>query len=309
MSLNLIPTKEITIENTTYCGANCIVCPRSKYSSNWEHMNTDFFMEIMDQAAELGVISLDTCGFGDSFMDPEFEKKLRLTKERYPFVKTYNSTTGHLCDENRYQWIIETIDTLKISIYATSKETYGKIHGEKLNFEKIKKNINRIIETEKSKRPYIIMLFVVLPENRHEAEQWKEEWESKSDEIMLWKPHNWNGTYPSDSVTPLAIQSCGRPLHGNPYVHANGEVSICCFDYNKNLIIGDLRKEKLKDILQGEKLERIRSMHKDLTFPENIICKKCDQTSDRSGALVYSSNTHRNAGIITTHPDLINNML
>ena len=57
-----IVSREITIENSTFCGAKCVMCPRDEYDKDWSHMKTDLFLNIVDQAVELNVKSLDLCG-------------------------------------------------------------------------------------------------------------------------------------------------------------------------------------------------------------------------------------------------------
>jgi radical SAM protein with 4Fe4S-binding SPASM domain len=70
---------------------------------------------------------------------------------------------------------------------------------------------------------------------------------------------------------------------------ANGLVSICCNDYNRDLIIGDIKKNSLKEILEGDKLKNIQEAHEGDIFSTNLICKGCDQIRDRSEALIYTS--------------------
>ena len=55
---------------------------------------------------------------------------------------------------------------------------------------------------------------------------------------------------------------------------ADGRVNACaCRDVEATLIIGDLKKESMKDILAGPKLREYLLMHERGEFPE--ICKVC----------------------------------
>lgn len=304
----LLPSKEITIETTTHCGANCIICPRAKYRYKPEHMDMDLFKKVLDEAVRLGARSLDTCGFGDLFMDPRAEERLQYAKTKYPFLKIFVSTTCHMVNEKNIK-LLKYVDTLKISMYGMTKATYEKVHKGALQHEKVLSNIEKIVSLPGNIRPYIIALFVVIPENKPEIEAWKRFWKSRADETMIWLPHNYGGAVFSAEGPSPKKKTCGRPFKGNPYVHADGKVSVCCFDFNKDLLIGDLTKEPLKDVLTGELLGRIREVHKDKTFDESCYrCRFCDQTSDRSFALVESSNKKRKVGVITSHPDLINDV-
>lgn len=311
----LLVSRELTIENTTFCGAKCLMCCRDKYKYEYQHMDTKLFKEIIDQGVEVGMLSLDACGFGDPFMDPQYKDKLAYVKTKYPFLKVYTSTTGQLLFRDRLTWACQYIDTLKISHYGFTKPVFEKVHGGTLKFEKVSKNIQELLSIPQNRRPYIIMQFLILPENEHELEEWKMYWEPKVDEILIWLPHNYGGGRYSNHLANTGIQdskprSCGRPFKGNLFIRENGEVSMCCYDYNRQLIIGDLRHQTIKEVIEGVPLKKIRKVHTDETFNEsNYICKDCDQIYPRNHALVYASNSVRKVGILTSHPDLVNDML
>jgi radical SAM protein with 4Fe4S-binding SPASM domain len=62
----------------------------------------------------------------------------------------------------------------------------------------------------------------------------------------------------------------------NPVVNWDGEVTTCCVNYMRNeLIIGDVKKQSLKEIWNGEKLRKIRQAHVKGDFSELPTCAKC----------------------------------
>jgi len=308
-----IESGELTVENTSYCGAECIMCPRDEYrlERNWNHMSLDLFKSVLDQGAALGITSLDLCGFGDPFMDPGYEAKLRYSKAAYPHIRTYTSTTGHLLHEKSLPWVCELFDTIKISFYGFSKESYEAVHKGVLDYEKVKKNVDRLLEVPKGRRPHVILSFLVFPVNEHETNDWTSYWESRADEVMVWLPHNYGG---AESIEDLAfrtnerthkkVSSCGRPVRGNPFVRANGDVSVCCFDFNHKLVVGNLDQASLLDILGGSQLSHVKEVHERLAFEgSGLLCEGCDQIFDRTDALIYSSNPNRKVDQPTTHPN------
>ncbi|MBF0328532.1 MAG: SPASM domain-containing protein [Nitrospirae bacterium] len=54
----------------------------------------------------------------------------------------------------------------------------------------------------------------------------------------------------------------------------NGDVALCCIDYDGNTAIGNLHKESLKDILSSEKAKNIIDGFKKFRL-EHPYCKKC----------------------------------
>jgi len=59
-------------------------------------------------------------------------------------------------------------------------------------------------------------------------------------------------------------ESTKRPcifLWRNPIIYWDGKVSVCCTDINAKLIVGDLNRQNLRDIWEGEKITEFRIMH------------------------------------------------
>ena len=311
-----IASGELTVENTTFCGAKCIMCPRDEFEQvrHWQHMSFDTFQNVIDQAVPLGMKSLDLCGFGDPLMDPHLRQKLEYVKSHYPQVSIYTSTTAHLLHKKNLDWVCANFNTLKISNYGFSKESYEKVHAGVVKFEKVWENVHNLLAIPRGQRPHVIMSFLVFPENEHEIEVWKAYWGTRADEIMVWLPHNYGG---SDTIEEVAYmtsarmansepRSCGRPFKGNPFIRANGDVSVCCYDFNHKLVVGNLNKTSLADILGGEQLAGVQSVHKKKNFKGcGLLCEGCDQIFDRKDALMFASNKSRSVDQPTTHPEHI----
>ena len=309
-----IVSREITIENSTFCGAKCVMCPRDEYEKarRWTHMSTSLFKSVIDQATDLGVVSLDLCGFGDSFLDPNLSEKLEYVKNTYPSVRIYTSTTAHAVQGKNLDLACKYFDTIRISHYGFSKESYEAVHGGGLKYEKVVENILKLLSVPRSERPYTMVSFLILEENEHEVDAWRDYWEGRADEIAIWRPHNYGG---ADSVDSLSFKSqdrtvaetprsCGRPFKGNPFVRTDGSVSVCCFDFNQQLVVGNLNQVPLVDVLIGEALNKVRVVHENLSFDGcGLLCDGCDQVYDRSDALVYASNPNRAVDQPNNHPD------
>lgn len=145
----------------------------------------------------------------------------------------------------------------------------------------------------------------MLEENKGEEMAWKDYWEEKCEELFIWLPHNWAGYGRSHTKQePEKCRSCGRP--GNDFVvRANGDVSACCWDFNRELTIGNLNKYSFKEICENQELKKIIKMHEGKKFFESEnICRYCDQLYDRSDALIYSSNERFKVNLRTTADNL-----
>jgi hypothetical protein len=133
------------------------------------------------------------------------------------------------------------------------------------------------------------MYFLLLPENEHEVDEWKDYWEGKVDEVWVWKPHNWGGHIKVKNIsnakslqTSATTHSCGRPFLNDLCVKVNGELTVCCFDPFCALSIGNLYDNSLQDMLRDSaKYNEILQIHRHNSFESStLICKDCDQIYD-----------------------------
>lgn len=284
--------ESLTLEITTFCQANCIVCVRDKLNFKLSNMPQNLFEKAVAEAVEyskkLKFINLG--GMGEPLLDPQIDKKLTWLDRTFPDIEVGVTTNGQLLMQKK-DILCKYVDILKISNYGFTKKSFETVHGGSLIFEDVKANIEKFLQIPRDNRPKTIMSFLVLDENRGEEMAWKDYWEDKCEELFIWLPHNWAGYGKSHTnQNPEKCRSCGRP--GNDFVvRANGDVSACCWDFNRELTIGNVNNLSFKQICESQKLKKIMQMHKERKFFESDnICRYCDQLYDRSDALIYSSN-------------------
>jgi radical SAM protein with 4Fe4S-binding SPASM domain len=58
-------------------------------------------------------------------------------------------------------------------------------------------------------------------------------------------------------------------------VHSDGIVTPCCIDSNRDLIMGNIRKDSIKEIWKNEAYQDIRKKHLDGMIDEVPTCRKC----------------------------------
>lgn len=284
------------IENTTLCGANCVMCPRTQFRHRFETMPFSTYKKIVDEICSNGCNKIGICGFGDSLCDTGLSEKLSYVKRMYPDVYLSTINTGHLLDTKNIDMVCQYFDIVKISMYGITKETYEKIHRGTLIFEQVKDNIDRFLLEAKRRGVYTILTFLVMPENEHEMEAWREYYEPRCDRVDIWKPHNWGGSKRNDK--PI-LNPCPRVMNCNDLQFCtDGSVTLCCFDFNRNNTIGNINEKTLREILAGERLKKIQEIHRlCMVRQSDLICKDCDQIRNRADALIYSTEKKMKVGM------------
>lgn len=81
------------------------------------------------------------------------------------------------------------------------------------------------------------------------------------------------------SITPIngfALTCASTPFFDRNVLLPNGDVVLCCMDYDLKHIIGNLLEQTYEEMMQGEKLAKIIKWNEDPKFNKCSICKSCE---------------------------------
>ena len=110
-----------------------------------------------------------------------------------------------------------------------------------------------------------------------EIELFRRKWAVHPVVISIAPLENWNGAVQHDSLMAgAALRTVRYPclyLWSQIQVNVDGTVSACPTDWNRKLIVGDLRTSSVKEIWDGEAMRTLRAQH---LRSEWNRCEKCD---------------------------------
>lgn len=292
-----IKSKEILIEFTNRCSARCEICPREKLTRDTADMDFGLYKKIIDDASQYDIRMINTCGYGDVLLDSLLFQRLEYARQKLPEARVYVGSTCYYLDESMYEDVAKYVDVLKISFYGMSRETYEASHGGNLKFETSLRNVLGFLKyvQRREKKTHTVALLTVSDANKNDVDEFIGFWSPLVDEVMVWKPHNFGGGRMYREIDPSRQETCGRPFNGPPVVTVSGEVSVCCFDFNGQLIVGDTRTQSLRQIMHSEPFRGIRRAHEERKF-EGLICNECCQTNYDPTVLLYASSEARAVG-------------
>lgn len=284
---------EIRFEVTNECNYRCTMCPRELQTRAQNQMSLDLFTKVFDEGLDIGMKMATLVSFGEPFMDKGFREKVRYAKTKAPGVQLYVITNGSLVNKEMADFLLEwEFDKIRFSWYGVSDNSYSTVHGVSSKYkEVVTKNITYLIE-ERNRlglaRPHIEVYFLKMKENEGEEEEFKEKWIDLADDVAIWSPHNWSNGRDYRKLEGEKV-SCGRPAHGPVQVQWNGEIVPCCWDYNNAIVLGDVSKNTVEEVLKGEKFSALRDAHDDKEFEKFPFCDSCDQLYRCDDALIFTT--------------------
>ena len=283
---------EVRFEVTTKCNYHCVMCPRDELVRKKETMSFDEFKFYLDKIrAETNQYDTVTfSGFGEALLDPTLLEK--MTYARSFNYRVLLLTTGSMMTIEKFKKMDEIgVESVRFSLHGNSVEAYTKTHETNERFfykvTQLVRDISRLKRTTK-----IILTYVETKHNQGDVESWIQEWKDRVDLIEAWKPHNWvDGRQYRETTDADQMKSCGRPERGPLQIQVDGTINMCCFDFNGQLLLGDLKKYSLKEIFQDKPFQKILKCHTDGNYEgSNLICGSCDQRNKhKNDIMIYNS--------------------
>jgi len=278
----------VNIETTNACNADCLMCPHSKMKRASGTMNEETFRGIVDSAAGSGlkIREFVLSGFGEPIADKNIFERIAYVKSKGPFYVKIFSNASLLTPEKTAKLLASDLDEIVISFNGISKEIYESVM--KLPFEKSMDNVLALLEARRLRgpdaqghseaKPKIVLSCVRLAGNKAEVAKFNAFWKGKADAILKPIPENWSGSMEQNSPWKYDIKGRLWPCRGmwdTLDFTWDGKTILCCRDYDGRVVIGDIKKEAVKDILARKRAMGIRQLENG-DYSDAKICKSCD---------------------------------
>lgn len=274
----LTPTKEIRVETSTVCNYNCRMCARDSLVRQREIMSNELFEQIVTSAKN-ELPHLECCtvsGFGEFAADRDWPFKLELAGRLYSRIHVVTNLS--LVRDDQIDLLADLATEVRVSVNALGDDRYPIVHRSprRVSYSQIARRLERLSD-RRGPGLELRLSFSVVDENADQVEAWIARWEGIADGIEVWKPHNWVDGKDYRAIASERLSTCGRPASGPLQVQVDGTMNVCCFDYNGVMLIGDLRSQSFREILDGPELARIRELHATGRADELPLCAVCDQ--------------------------------
>jgi radical SAM protein with 4Fe4S-binding SPASM domain len=302
----MLNTNEVRIETSTVCNHRCLFCPHAtKFKRKKEIMSFKMFRflldKIKDQAPNITDVTIS--GFGEAFTDPTIIKKIRYAHQLGYNVHMLTNGSFLKKDEIDILLNLPLVD-FRISLHSLNSDTWSFITGgNPKNHQALLDHIDYII-ANRSDKTKIIITVDVIDANMDEVGHIIDRYSDTVDLLEIWKPHNWVNTYNYRNGQTIKT-SCGRPLNSPLQVQVDGTVNMCCFDFNGELLLGDLKHQSIEDIFNSKEYLELKKAHLDGTLDcSDYICKDCDQRKTQEGIVIYNNSFNGNDRIGRTSTTL-----
>ena len=281
----------LDIELTSHCNLKCKMCWQSEeMTAPMGYMKEALFMNLIDEGIKHGLASIKLQIRGESTMHPKIAKLAKYAKDAGIF-DVQLTTNGSVLGKKKYllKSLIESgIDKIIYSIDPEHDESADEIYGKDKapDIKQVFKDSLKLRQQNDSKKPIFRIQTITLDNQTKQQRlaQIKRDYPD-ANEYMI-NPL-WNSKWDEDSLEGLSdhyeLMACSI-LWTRLAVFWNGDVHLCCRDYNGIMPIGNAVNELITAIWQSQKMNDIRQTHLQGLRKNMIICKHCDVCTQEIGS-------------------------
>ncbi len=287
----------LQIEPSSLCNISCRFCPVGKYhpASKKSHdrgmLSMELFEKAIDGLADFDkpIKSIHLYGNGEPLLNKNFAKMVNYAKTcgNVEFVDT--TTNGMLLNQRKIDAIIGAkIDKINISVNGLNAEQYFRFTGAKINYDGFLSNLMYLYTNRGKSKIFIKSISEFY--SKEEKNKFFDLFSPLADSIYLenltdpWPDHDVEasmGVKSSKSAHSSIIidKYVCCPIFYTLVMNFDGTFSLCCVDWKNQLIIGDLKKNSIKEIWNSERLYAHQVQHLKGERFRNTVCRHCNQIS------------------------------
>lgn len=291
----------VQIQTTSICNGKCVMCPYldSWHKENPGRMSDAVFERVLSQLAGKKLKKVCVYLENEPLVDPKIFDRIAAIKKRLDFTSLEVSTNASGLDAAAVSRLAELMSDVEheiwISFHGMDKRTHEGIMG--LDFERCLGNVMALLRMAEESPLKVLIRGAgqgVTRELRHDFEFTREQylafWEGQFEkhglrrkpDVTWFRYHDRAGTIRRNAIrlkrpvrSELRGPACPRVDQWLHFLYT-GEMILCCMDYHKETVFGNIMDEDLNAILSGPRWKAMRKMALGQSpSPEDFICKRC----------------------------------
>lgn len=292
---DVLPIKtpySLCIDPSNICNFKCNFCAIQKKEVflpfKRQVMDFELYKKIIDDISmfeePLKVLRLN--GNGEPLINQYFPDMVAYAKEKKVanFIETITNASLLNPEYNR-RIICSGIDRIRISVEAVNGEGYSTVTGKEIDFDSFINNIRDLHDISGECEIYCKIVDISVP-TKKERDKFYEIFDPICDRmfidtvIPLWSDFDEISEIVSENATGIhnqkvkEVRICPYPFY-SLMINPDGEVTLCCADWKREYIVGDLKRESLINIWNGNKLRAFWINMLKGKKDEYIMCSKC----------------------------------
>lgn len=261
----------IQIETTLACNAECPFCSHATLTRRPRRMEDWVWKKVIDETRGLG-ITYRPFLINEPLADHRLAEIIRYIHQDETARVELNSN-GELMKEERARELLDAgIDIIRFSIDGFSEATFSKSRVG-LDYNLTVERVTRFLELaqQAGSTAHIEVRMIAMDYNQHEQEAFVNYWEKAGAIAVITDLYIWPWEM---GVKPVQLP-CKKVLK-EMFFFVNGKASLCCWDSHERGVVGDVTREHVLDIWNGELNRRYRGLLAEGRRSDLLLCSNCE---------------------------------
>lgn len=284
----------IVIDPSNLCNFKCDFCAiqtsKDIVSYKKHAMPFDLFTKIINDIDkfEEKIKVLRINGQGEPLLNKNFCKMVKYAKEADVAKWIETITNGSMLNPKLNQELVDSgIDRIRISIEAIDDEGYKNIANVNMDIKVLVDNIADLYKRSRGKTEIYIKTVDASVDTESKKELFYTMFGDICDKIFIdnvipmWsdfekinEAYNFEKKLGVHGQEIRNVEICPYPFYSF-IINSDGEITVCCADWKRKIVIGDAKKESVVDIWKGKTYQ---SFLKDMLVKKRNnfeMCRKC----------------------------------
>lgn len=280
------------VDISNRCNFKCVYCPTGHpdmlraAGRTQQHMPLEMYKKVLHDLGEFPKLPMmNLYKDGDGLVRKDFTYLVQLARDADVAVKIYSKTNGELIRYHK-DLAAAPLDMLGLSVPGVNEDAIAEVVGHRVNYQRYRDGVKALFED--SRRRFTINAKMARYKMTDaDIEKFYRDFEPICDTVAIEGLHGWGNNEagdmfledngPHDGVPINYKIACPLPFYLMS-VSSNGIVNTCCAEWGNYHHHGDIMRNSLKGIWEGERLRAFQIMHLEGRKSENPACRSCQYT-------------------------------
>ncbi len=288
------------IEISSFCNLKCVYCAHSMNHGQFEGNMTDELIDkILHDLAEFPnkIKKVNLFGFGESLCHPEFPEIVGRVNKAAVAEAVEFTTNGILLTRDRIDRMMENsgVQTIRISLQGIDAAAYKKFGGMNIDFDQFLANLKYLYQQRGNMKVRMKVADIAINGIPNGEERFKEIFGCMADSIYIehilpiYAGMDYDRIDKNINKDVLGGRMHVRQERVNKVCHrafyrmrvrANGDVTAACCDATQDVRYGNIWKDSLYNIWNGEAHRGFLKMQLQGRRFDHLYCKDCVMPND-----------------------------
>ncbi|MCP4642360.1 MAG: radical SAM protein [bacterium] len=280
--------RTVQIETVAGCNGSCVFCPISNTDAVVPKgsMPQELFEKVVEEIGHAGCTRrISPYLTNEPFLDPQIVERSRFIRRIVQGCDVVITTNAGLVRPTVVDDIVRDnpFHAIYVSMQGIDKGAYEQSMGGGLVFEDTLRNVEYLVEQRNRHLPSLKIMITMVNTSEVDVDKAIRYWADRgvpAKATVLEDRGGSVGEFDNLRVNGKRIfRNCSRLLKA-ACITFDGEVVLCCADYYRSVVLGNIRDNTLADVWNSERAVGIRRGF--LRGKPNPLCAHCNLDADGS---------------------------